>query len=127
MLLFANENQNARCQRQDSHYDCRDSDMEQQSDSGENKVDSEEQHSEVLGDVHAAFFEAKAARLHALSCALLDITGSSMAPESRHSCRVETSCLLARSSRARLEVLHDPVRRNSTDKDARGPSLSLTR
>ena len=59
MLLFANENQNARCQRQDSHYDCRDSDVEQQSDSGENKVDSEEQHSEVLGDVHAAFLRQR--------------------------------------------------------------------
>jgi hypothetical protein len=59
MLLFANENQNARCQRQDSHYDCRDGDVEQQSDSGENKVDSEEQHSEVLGDVHAAFLRQR--------------------------------------------------------------------
>ena len=127
MLLFANENENARCQRQDSHYDSRDGDVKQQSDSGENQVNSEQEHAEVFGDVHAAFFEAKAACLHALSCALLDITGSSMAPEPRRSCRAETFCLLARSLRARLEVLHDPVRRNSTDKAARGPSLSLTR
>jgi hypothetical protein len=35
-VLFANENQNARCQRQDSHYDGRDGNVEQQSDSGEN-------------------------------------------------------------------------------------------
>ena len=55
MLLFANENQNARCQCQDSHYDCRDGDVEQQSDSGENKVNSEQEHSEVFGDVHDAF------------------------------------------------------------------------
>ena len=61
---------NARCQRQDSHYDGRDGDVEQQSDSGENQVNSEQEHSEVFGDVHAAFFEAKAARLHALNCAL---------------------------------------------------------
>ena len=42
MLLFANENQNARCQCQDSHYDGRDGDVEQQSDSGENQVDGEQ-------------------------------------------------------------------------------------
>ena len=70
MLLFANENQNARCQRQDSHYDSRDGDVKQQSDSGENQVNSEQEHAEVFGDVHAAFFEAKAACLHALSCGL---------------------------------------------------------
>ena len=127
MLLFANENQNARCQCQDSHYDGRDGDVEQQSDSSENQVDGEQEHSEVFGDVHGSFFEAKAARLHALSCALSDITGSSMAPEPRRSCRAETFCLQAQSSRVSLEVLHDPVRRNSTDKAARGPSLSLTR
>jgi len=56
MLLFANENQNARCQCQDSRYDGRDGDVEQQSDSGENQVDGEQEHSEVFGDVHAVFF-----------------------------------------------------------------------
>jgi hypothetical protein len=55
VLLFANENQNTRCQRQDSNYDGRDGDVEQQSDSGENKVNSEQEHSEVFGDVHDAF------------------------------------------------------------------------
>jgi hypothetical protein len=54
-LLLANENQNARCQRQDSHYDRRDGDVEQQRDSREYQVDRKQQHSEVLGDVHAAF------------------------------------------------------------------------
>lgn len=34
--LLTNENQNAGCQRKDSHYDCRDGDVEQQSDSDKN-------------------------------------------------------------------------------------------
>jgi hypothetical protein len=52
--LFANENQNARCQCQDSHYDCRDGDVEQQSDPGENQIDGQQEHSEVFGDVHGS-------------------------------------------------------------------------
>jgi len=54
-LLFANENQNASCQREDSHYDGRDGNVEQQSDSDENQVNGEQEHSEVFGDVHSAF------------------------------------------------------------------------
>jgi hypothetical protein len=54
-LLFANENQNASCQRQNSHYDGRDGDVEQQSDSDKNQVNGEKEHSQVFGDVHAAF------------------------------------------------------------------------
>ena len=55
MLLFANENQDAGCQRQDSHYDCRDGDVEKQSDSCENQIDGEQEHSEVLGNIHESF------------------------------------------------------------------------
>jgi hypothetical protein len=40
-LLFANKNQNARCQRQDSHYNRRDSNVNERHESGENQVDSE--------------------------------------------------------------------------------------
>ena len=54
-LLFADQNQNPRCQRQDSHYYGRDGDVEQQGDSGENQVNGEQEHSEVFGDVHAGF------------------------------------------------------------------------
>jgi hypothetical protein len=56
-LLLANENQNAGCQRQDSHYDRWDTDVEQQSDSGKNQVDGKQEHSEVFGDVHGAFLK----------------------------------------------------------------------
>jgi hypothetical protein len=125
--LLSNKNQNPRCQRQDSHYDGRDGDVEQQSDSGENQVNGEQEHSEVFGDVHAGFFEAKSARLHALNCALLDITESSTEPESRHSYRVETFCRLAQLSRAPPVVLRDPVPQRSKDTGVRGLSLSLTR
>ena len=57
--LLANENQNAGCQRQDSHYDGRDGDVEQQSDSGENQVNGEQEHSEIFGDVHAGFLRQR--------------------------------------------------------------------
>jgi hypothetical protein len=57
--LFANENQNASCQRQNSHYDRRDGDVKQQSDSGENQLDSEQKHSQVPGDVHPGFLRQR--------------------------------------------------------------------
>lgn len=55
MLLFANENQDACCQSQDSHYDGWDGDVEQQSDSCEYQVDGEQEHSEVFSNVHGVF------------------------------------------------------------------------
>jgi hypothetical protein len=54
-LLFPNENQNTGRQRQDAHYDCWDSDVKEQSSPNENEVNREQEHSEVFGDVHAAF------------------------------------------------------------------------
>jgi hypothetical protein len=54
-LLFANKNQNARCQRQDSHYDSRDRNVNERHESSENQIDSEQEHSEVFGDVHVSF------------------------------------------------------------------------
>ena len=92
--LLADKNQDAGCQRQDSHYDCRDRDMEQQGDSGEYQVDSEQEHSEVFGDVHGSLSEAKPACLHALNRASLNIIESLTARESRRSCHAEISCRL---------------------------------
>jgi hypothetical protein len=69
VLLLANENQNARRQCENSHYDCRDGDVKEQSDSCENQIDSEQEHSEVFGDVHDFLSEAKRLALHALNCA----------------------------------------------------------
>ena len=55
-LLFANENQNARCQRQETSYDHRDGEMNESHDSNKDQVNSEQKHSEVFGDVHAPFW-----------------------------------------------------------------------
>src|SRR4030095_11937495 len=54
-LLFTDKNQKASCQRKDSHDNRRDGDVEEQSDSGENQIDREQEHSEVFGDVHGFF------------------------------------------------------------------------
>jgi len=51
-MLLTDKDQNAGSQRQDPHYDSRDGDMKQQSDSDEYQVDGEQEHSEVFGDVH---------------------------------------------------------------------------
>jgi hypothetical protein len=102
--LLANENQNARRKCQDSHYDCRDGDVKEQSDSCENQIDGQKEHSEVFGDVHGSVSEAKPVGLHALNCVLLDIISFSTEPKSRHSFRVQTSYLLERLSRALLAV-----------------------
>ncbi len=75
-LLFTDKNQNASCQRKDSHDNRRDGDVEEQSDSGENQIDREQEHSEVFGDIHAALSEAIPARLHALNCVLSKMTKS---------------------------------------------------
>ena len=126
MLLFANENQNARCQRQNSHYDCRDSDVEQQSDSGENKVDSEEQHSEVLGDVHGLVLRQAH---HVCTLNFKPRARSSLwtGQELRRSFRVETFCPLEQWWQVRRVISRDRSPRNSTDKGVRDLSLSLTR
>ena len=54
-MLLTDKDQNAGRQRQDPHYDSRDGDVKQQSDSDEYQVDGEQEHSEVFGDVHAVF------------------------------------------------------------------------
>jgi hypothetical protein len=51
-MLLTDKDQNAGRQRQDPHYDSRDGDVKQQSDSDEYQVDGEQEHSEVFGDVH---------------------------------------------------------------------------
>jgi hypothetical protein len=51
-LLLTDKDQNPGRQRQDPHYDSRDGDVKQQSDSDEYQVDSQQEHSEVFGDVH---------------------------------------------------------------------------
>jgi len=46
--LFANQNQNARYERYDSHHDCADSNVKERSDPDENQIDPEQQHSNVF-------------------------------------------------------------------------------
>jgi hypothetical protein len=48
--LFAYQNQNARQQRYDSHHDRSDSDVKERSDSDENQIDREQQHSNIFCD-----------------------------------------------------------------------------
>ena len=57
--LFAYQNQNARQQRYDSHHDRSDSDVKERSDSDENQIDREQQHSNIFCD-HASFLEQRA-------------------------------------------------------------------
>ena len=51
--LFADQNQNARYERDNSHHDCSDADVKERSDSDENQIDREQQHSNVFCD-HAS-------------------------------------------------------------------------
>ena len=48
--LFADQNQNARDERNHSQHDCSDADMKERSDSDENQINREQQHSNVFGD-----------------------------------------------------------------------------
>jgi hypothetical protein len=57
-LLFADQNQNARDERQNSHHDCADADVKERSDSNKDQVDREQQHSDVFR--HASFFRQAA-------------------------------------------------------------------
>jgi hypothetical protein len=61
--LFADQDQNARHKRQDSHHNCPDDSVEKRVDSAKNQIDSEQQHSNVF--CHASFSEATPMRLHA--------------------------------------------------------------
>lgn len=54
--LLANENQNASCQRKDGHDNAK-TKTEQSHQAAEDQVDCEQEHSEVLGDVHDAFLK----------------------------------------------------------------------
>jgi hypothetical protein len=53
--LPANQDQNASCQRQDSGHDRGDTDVKERGDSNEDKIDGEQKHSEIFGDVHTSF------------------------------------------------------------------------
>src|SRR6266498_909586 len=53
--LFADKNQNAGHERQDSHHDCWDGNVEEHGDSNKDEIDREQEHSEVFGDIHASF------------------------------------------------------------------------
>jgi hypothetical protein len=52
-LLFADQNQNAGYECQNSHHDCADADVKERSDSDKNQIDREQQHSNVFCD-HAS-------------------------------------------------------------------------
>src|SRR5947199_1900231 len=52
---ISRQNQDARRERQNSHYDRRDGNVKQKSDSGENQVNCPQEHSEIFGDVHGSF------------------------------------------------------------------------
>jgi hypothetical protein len=46
--LFADQNQNARYKRYDSHCDCANPNVKERSDPDKNQIDSEQQHSNVF-------------------------------------------------------------------------------
>jgi hypothetical protein len=51
--LFTDQNQNARYERHNSHHDCSDADVKERSDSDENQINREQEHSNVFCD-HAS-------------------------------------------------------------------------
>ena len=46
--LFADQNQNARYERHDSHYDYTDPNMKERGDPDQNQIDPEQQHSNIF-------------------------------------------------------------------------------
>jgi hypothetical protein len=54
-MLLTDKNQNAGRQRQDCHHNAREGKVKECRESNKNQIDSEKEHSEVFGDVHAAF------------------------------------------------------------------------
>jgi hypothetical protein len=48
--LFADQNQNARYERYDSHHDCSNANVKERSDSDKNQINREQQHSKVFCD-----------------------------------------------------------------------------
>lgn len=68
MLLLANENQNARCQRKNRHENTK-AETKQSHQADDDQIDCEQEHSEVFGDIHASLSEANRLALHALNCA----------------------------------------------------------
>ena len=61
--LLADQNQNARYERYNSHHDCTDGNVKKRSDPNKNQINGEQQHSNVF--CHASFSEATPMRLHA--------------------------------------------------------------
>src|SRR2546426_5583099 len=53
--LLADQNQNARHQRQDAGHDHGDTDVKESHDSNKDQIDGEQKHSEIFGDVHESF------------------------------------------------------------------------
>ena len=103
--LFADQNQNARYERDNSHHDCSDADVKERSDSDENQIDREQQHSNVFCDHASVLRQADclctqkqaAAMRRTVDLHARQFVGSaflialSMEPESRRSCHVKTS------------------------------------
>ena len=108
--LFADQNQNARYERNNSNHDCSDADVKERSDSDENQIDREQQHSNVFCDHASVLRQARcvctqkktAAMQRTVDLHARRIVGSaflivpSMEPGSRRSCRVKTSYRLER-------------------------------
>jgi hypothetical protein len=57
--LSADQNQNARCERENSHYDCPDGNVKERGDSDENQVDGEQEHSKIFCDHHGCFLSQR--------------------------------------------------------------------
>src|SRR6266540_3225972 len=58
--LLADQNQNARRQRQDAGHDHGNTDVKESHDSNKDEIDGEQQHSEIFGDVHESFLRQRA-------------------------------------------------------------------
>jgi hypothetical protein len=90
--LFADQNQNARCKRENSHYDRRDRNMKERGDSDENQVNREQEHSNVFSD-HGVLLREGPRFCTLLICALLKLPKS----ECRNT-RLRLNASLARRS-----------------------------
>jgi len=71
VALSPDKYQDAGRERQNSHYDRRDGNVKQKSDSGENQVDCQQEHSEIFGDVHGSFLRQTVSICTLKSCGSL--------------------------------------------------------
>ena len=73
--LLADENQDSGNEGQNPHYNCRDGNVEEHGDSNKNEIDREQEHSEILCDIHG-FFVSQGYRFCTLKIVVGEMTKS---------------------------------------------------